>query len=142
MLDGENKVQYRRVTTGALQEDGLRVIEEGLKGDERVVVGALQQFRPKQEVKPESVPMPTLGPAPGEAPPSTKSASPAVESRKQASPGSESQKSAPPESEPAKATAPWTGPAKSVFPPAETRKSPQTESGKPASSPTKPAGAR
>ena len=27
VVDAENKVQYRRVTTGALQEDGLRVIE-------------------------------------------------------------------------------------------------------------------
>jgi multidrug efflux system membrane fusion protein len=133
VLDGENKVQYRRVTTGALQEDGLRVIEEGLKGDERVVVGALQQFRPKQEVKPEPVPMPTLGPAPGEAPPqSTKSASPGAESRKPASPGAE----------PAKVPAPWTGPPKSVFPPAETRKRPQPESGKPASSPANPPSAR
>ena len=29
VLDADNKVQTRRITTGALQEDGLRVIEEG-----------------------------------------------------------------------------------------------------------------
>ena len=47
VLDADNKVQYRRVTTGALQEDGLRVIEEGLKPDDWVVVGGLQQVRPR-----------------------------------------------------------------------------------------------
>ena len=31
VLDAKNKVQYRRVSTGALEEDGLRVITEGLK---------------------------------------------------------------------------------------------------------------
>ena len=40
IVDDENKVQSRPIKTGALQEDGLRVITEGLKGDEWVVVGA------------------------------------------------------------------------------------------------------
>ena len=61
VLDKESKVQYRRVTTGALQPDGLRVIAEGLKPGERVVVGALQQLRPRMTIQPEEVPMPTLG---------------------------------------------------------------------------------
>ena len=61
VLDAENKVQYRRVTTGPLQDDGLRVIEEGLKPDDWVVVGGLQQVRPRMTIKPEQVPMPTLG---------------------------------------------------------------------------------
>ncbi len=65
VIDDENKVQYRRVTTGPLQEDGLRVIEDGVKPDDRVVVGALQQLRPKTEVKVDEVPMPTSR---GEAP--------------------------------------------------------------------------
>ena len=60
VLDARNTVQYRRVTTGALQEDGLRVIEEGLKPDEWVVVGGLQQIRPRMVVQPDKVPMPTL----------------------------------------------------------------------------------
>ncbi len=60
VLDAENKIQYRRVTIGALQDDGLRVIEEGLRGDELVVVGGLQQLRPKMEAKPERVTMPSL----------------------------------------------------------------------------------
>jgi len=57
VLDAENKIQYRRVTTGALQGDGLRVIEQGLNGDEWVAVGRLQQVRPRMEVKPERVPI-------------------------------------------------------------------------------------
>jgi hypothetical protein len=65
VVDAENTVQYRRVTTGPLQEDGLRVIEDGLKADDRVVVGALQFLRPKTVVQVESVAMPT---AAGEAP--------------------------------------------------------------------------
>ena len=63
VLDADNKVQYRRVTTGPLQDDGLRVIEQGLKPDDWVVVGGLQQVRPRMTVRPERVPMPTLGPA-------------------------------------------------------------------------------
>jgi len=47
VIDAQNKAAYRRVTTGALQADGLRVITEGLKAGEWVAVGALQQIRPK-----------------------------------------------------------------------------------------------
>jgi multidrug efflux system membrane fusion protein len=62
VLDSENKAQYRRVTTGPLQEDGLRVITEGLEPDEWVVVGGLQQVRGKSEVRPQQLPaMPSLG---------------------------------------------------------------------------------
>jgi multidrug efflux system membrane fusion protein len=62
VVDAENKVQYRRVTTGPLQDNGLRVIEQGLMPDDRVVTGALQQVRPKLEVRVDEAPMPTLGP--------------------------------------------------------------------------------
>jgi multidrug efflux system membrane fusion protein len=51
VIDAQNKVQSRRVTTGALQEDGLRVITDGLKADDWVAVGAVQQIRPEMEVK-------------------------------------------------------------------------------------------
>ncbi len=61
VLDAQNKVQYRRVTTRSLQSDGLRVIESGLKPDEWVVVGGLPQVRPRMQVQPERMPMPTLG---------------------------------------------------------------------------------
>jgi multidrug efflux pump subunit AcrA (membrane-fusion protein) len=71
VLDAENKVQYRRVVTGALQEDGLRVIEpykpksgdeieSGIKADEWLVVGGLQQLKPRLKIEPEKIPMPTL----------------------------------------------------------------------------------
>ncbi|HEX3149812.1 MAG TPA: efflux RND transporter periplasmic adaptor subunit [Gemmataceae bacterium] len=61
VIDAEKKVRYRRVTTGPLEDDGLRVIEEGLKPDETVAVGAIQQLRPGMDVEPEVHPMPTPG---------------------------------------------------------------------------------
>ncbi len=62
VLDASNKVQYRRITTGALQEDGLRVIEQGLQPDDLIVVGGLQQVRPGTTARPERITMPTYGP--------------------------------------------------------------------------------
>ena len=48
---------------------GRRVIVQGLKPDEWVVVGALQQVRPRMPVRPEEITMPSLlPPATGEAP--------------------------------------------------------------------------
>ena len=60
VLDAENKVQQRRIETGALQSDGLRVITEGLKPDDLVVVGGLPQIRPRMQVQPDRTAMPTL----------------------------------------------------------------------------------
>jgi multidrug efflux system membrane fusion protein len=60
-LDADNKVQFRRITTGALQEDGLRVIEEGLQPGDWVVSGGILQVRRNMPVTPDRVPMPTLG---------------------------------------------------------------------------------
>ncbi len=65
VVDAQNKVQYRRVTTRALQGDGLRVIESGLKPDDWVVVGGLPQIHPRMQVQPERIAMPTLGPQDG-----------------------------------------------------------------------------
>src|SRR5262249_49627663 len=79
VVDAENKVQYRRVVTGPLQEDGLRVIEPyklvknkdgdsetGVKPEEWVVVGGLQQLRPRMEIQPDQTAMPALaGETPG-----------------------------------------------------------------------------
>jgi multidrug efflux system membrane fusion protein len=67
VVNKENKIEYRRVTTGALQDDGLRVINQGLNADDSVVVGSVQQVRPLMEVSPEEMPMPVLGPE-GQAP--------------------------------------------------------------------------
>jgi multidrug efflux system membrane fusion protein len=69
VVNDKDAVEYRRVTTGALQGDGLRVIAEGLKADEWVVVGSLKGLRPKMVVRSEKVSMPTLvTPVPGENP--------------------------------------------------------------------------
>lgn len=59
VVDQNNVVQYRRVKTGALQPDGLRVIEEGLKPNEQVIVSGLQLVRPQMKVEPEMAAMPT-----------------------------------------------------------------------------------
>src|SRR5215471_10724123 len=64
VVDADNKIQYRRVKTGALQEDGLRVITDGLKGDDSVLVGGIQQVRPQMQIQPEPRDMPTLAPQP------------------------------------------------------------------------------
>ena len=60
VVDNKNNVEARRVSVGALQEDGLRVITSGLKKEEWVLVGGLQQVRPKMTVQPERVSMPSL----------------------------------------------------------------------------------
>lgn len=67
-----NKIEYRRITTGALQSDGLRVVSTGLKAGDWVVIGGLQMVHPKMEVKPDQTPMPSLssGESSGDAAPS------------------------------------------------------------------------
>ncbi len=66
VVDDKNVVQYRRVKTGALQADGLRVIQEGLQPHEAVIISGLQLVRPLMKVVPESVSMPTAVPSEGE----------------------------------------------------------------------------
>jgi len=58
VVDAQNKVQYRKVQLGALQEDGLRVITEGIEPDDWVIVTGLQMARPGATVSPDRVPMP------------------------------------------------------------------------------------
>ena len=60
VIDAEHKAQQRRVTTGALQQDGLRVIVAGLKADDVILIGGLQQVRPQMTIQPEPRTMPTL----------------------------------------------------------------------------------
>jgi multidrug efflux system membrane fusion protein len=76
VIDAENKAQYRRVTTGPLQDDGLRVIEKGLKRDDGVVIGGLQQVRPRMQIEPEWTPMPSLNQPTDEDAPSTQPGAP------------------------------------------------------------------
>jgi len=60
VVDEKNIAHMRRIETGSLQEDGLRVVEDGLKPDDLVVVGSIQQVRDKMEIKPDARLMPTL----------------------------------------------------------------------------------
>jgi multidrug efflux system membrane fusion protein len=61
VVSGDDTVEYRRVSTGPLESDGMRVIVDGLKGNELVVVGALQQVRPRMKIQTEKIDMPSLG---------------------------------------------------------------------------------
>lgn len=66
VVDKENTLQARRIATGALQPDGLRVVS-GIKPDDWIVVGALQQVRQRMVIKPEPIPMPSMGNQPSAA---------------------------------------------------------------------------
>jgi RND family efflux transporter MFP subunit len=69
VVDAKNEVQYRRVKLGTLEGE-MRVISEGLKPGERVIVRGLQRVRPGVTVQPTSVDMTSfddLG-SPGEKP--------------------------------------------------------------------------
>ncbi|MCI0462321.1 MAG: efflux RND transporter periplasmic adaptor subunit [Gemmataceae bacterium] len=57
-INDKNEVVFRPVNLGALH-DGLRVIAEGLKQGERVIVNGLQRVRPGATVDPKVVDMPT-----------------------------------------------------------------------------------
>ena len=52
VVDDKYRAFYRRVTVGAAQADGLRVIEEGLDPEDRVVISGLTGARPVVPVKP------------------------------------------------------------------------------------------
>ena len=56
VLGEGNKAQYREVKLGKVA-DGLRIIEEGLKPGELIVVNGLQRVRPGSPVTPQTVPM-------------------------------------------------------------------------------------
>ncbi len=56
VLGAQNKVDYRPVKVGRLV-DGLRVVKEGLKPGELIVVNGLQRVRSGMPVTPQTVPM-------------------------------------------------------------------------------------
>lgn len=56
VVDAKHKVEYRKVSTGALFH-GLRVIDSGLAPGDVVVVNGLQHVRPGVEVDPQQVAM-------------------------------------------------------------------------------------
>ncbi len=57
VVDAQNTVQYHKVQLGPLQEDGLRVIDDGVKPGERVITIGLQLVQPGMKVKVEEMPM-------------------------------------------------------------------------------------
>ena len=56
VIGADNRAEYREVRLGA-HVDGLRVVTEGLKVDERIVVNGLQRIRPGALVAPKPVAM-------------------------------------------------------------------------------------
>jgi RND family efflux transporter MFP subunit len=52
VVNGDNVVEQRKVQIGSL-DGGLRIIESGLKGDDRVVVAGLLSAIPGQKVDPQ-----------------------------------------------------------------------------------------
>ena len=69
VVDADDTIQYRRVKLGALQDDGLRVVLEGVKAGDRVVTSGLQLVRPKMKVKVETAKMPTPASSASDTPP-------------------------------------------------------------------------
>jgi RND family efflux transporter MFP subunit len=53
VVNGENVVEQRHVKTGLLEDGGLRVIEDGLKPEDRVVVAGLLRAIPGEKVDPQ-----------------------------------------------------------------------------------------
>ena len=56
VVGDDNKAAYREVTLGAFV-DGLRVVTNGLKEGERIIVSGLQRVRPGALVAPEPIAM-------------------------------------------------------------------------------------
>jgi multidrug efflux system membrane fusion protein len=56
IVDDDNKTAYREVQLGA-SVDGLRIVTNGLKSGERIVVNGLQRVRPGAVVEPQMVSM-------------------------------------------------------------------------------------
>jgi len=75
VVNEKNVVEYRPVQVGLL-EQGLRVIRQGLKADDWVIVNGLQRVRPGVEVAPQRVAMDSFAEpsAPTASSPATKTA--------------------------------------------------------------------
>jgi RND family efflux transporter MFP subunit len=63
VLGAENKIEYRKVTLGRVV-DGLRIVREGLKAGDVIVVNGAQRVHPGVTVTPQRVTMGTDAPAP------------------------------------------------------------------------------
>jgi multidrug efflux system membrane fusion protein len=56
VVDRQGKAEYREVTLGPVV-DGLRVVRDGLKPGEKIVVSGLQRVKPGAPIKAQDVPM-------------------------------------------------------------------------------------
>jgi membrane fusion protein, multidrug efflux system len=65
VMDADGLAQQRTIQVGALQEDGLRVITEGLKKGDRVIVKGLQQVQSGIKVASDEIPMPSFSQSAG-----------------------------------------------------------------------------
>jgi len=61
VVNDQGVVEKRFIKPGPLQDDGLRVVSEGLKPAEWIVVNGLQRARPGKPVTPERADMPVIG---------------------------------------------------------------------------------
>jgi RND family efflux transporter MFP subunit len=59
VVNGKDEVEYRKITTGRLDK-GMRVVEDGLKPGDRVIVSGLQRVRPMAKVDPKPAPASSL----------------------------------------------------------------------------------
>ena len=58
VVNAQGEIEYRRVETGPVEGDDLRVITKGLTADDKVVVSPLRNIQPGTKVQSEEVPMP------------------------------------------------------------------------------------
>jgi RND family efflux transporter MFP subunit len=62
VVGSDDTATQKYVTLGALTEDNLRIIKDGLKADDRIVVNGLMRMRPGQKVTPQEAPPGPAGP--------------------------------------------------------------------------------
>ena len=53
VVGDDNVAVQKYVTLGPLSDDGLRVIKDGIKAGDRVIVNGLMRVRPNQKVTPQ-----------------------------------------------------------------------------------------
>jgi RND family efflux transporter MFP subunit len=62
VVGSDNTAVQKFVTLGGLADDKLRIIKDGLKADDRIVVNGLMRMRPGQKVTPQEAPAGPAGP--------------------------------------------------------------------------------
>lgn len=60
VVGSDNKLEYRRITVGELENDNLRSIKSGLKPGEKILVTGIHMFKPGMKIAPEMIEMPRL----------------------------------------------------------------------------------